>query len=231
MGFTFAGALAVTGALWFSSSAIGQNRPANDQKGRVREAVLEAKASGRSEIEILAPKITPPGVDSLYVIGDRYSVIIAQPVKILTTLSSDGNLIETWYKLKVSELITKQPSVPQEPPLGQYAPLEILPVGAGEALLPSDAGEITIDGIRVIQRSAFGFRLQLNHSYVLCVYLESSGAIAQLAALTEGVFEIDSDGSSLLPMGRQDHPLVKDIHQRTGNSLEFLRKVLQEQRR
>lgn len=169
MGFTFAGALAVSGALWLISSAIGQNRPANNQKGRVREAVLEAKASGRSEIEILAPKITPPGVDSLYVIRDQYSVIIAQPVKILTTLSSDGNLIETWYKLKVSELITKQPSVPQAPPLGQYAPPEILPVGAGEILLPSDAGEVTIDGIRVIERSAFGFRLQLNHSYVLSI--------------------------------------------------------------
>jgi hypothetical protein len=191
--------------------------------------VLEAKASGRSEIEILAPKITPPGVDSLYVIGDRYSVIIAQPVKILTTLSSDGNLIVTWYKLKVSELITKQPSVPQGPSLEQYAPAEMLPVGADDVLLPSDAGEVTIKGIRVIELSAIGFRLQPNHRYVLSVYLESSGAIAQLAALTEGVFEIDSDGSSLLPMRRQDHPLVKDIHQRTGNSLEFLRKVLREQ--
>jgi len=58
-------------------------------------------------------------VDSLYTIGARYSVIIAQPVKIVTTLRSDGNLIVTWYKLKVTELITKQPSVPQEPPLGQ----------------------------------------------------------------------------------------------------------------
>lgn len=231
MGFTFASTLAVTGALWFISSGIGQNGPANDQKGRVREAVLEAKASGRSKIEILAPMITPPSVDSLFTIGDRYSVIIARPLKIATALTSDGNVIMRWYKLKVSEVITKQPSVSRGPSLEQYAPPEMLPVGADEVLLPSDGGEMTFNGITVIQRSAIGFRLQPNHSYVLCVYLESSGAIAQLAAMTEGVFEIDSDGSSLLPMGGQDHPLVKDIHQRTGNSLEFLRKVLQEQRR
>lgn len=219
------------GSLLFISSAICQNSAPGDLKGRVREAVLEARASGRSEIKIAPLKITPPGVDSLYTIGDRYSVIIARPLKIATALTTDGNVIMRWYKLKVSEVITKQPSVPQEPSLEQYAPPEMLPVGADEVLLPHSGGEMTFNGITVIQPSAIGFRLQLNHSYVLSAYLKSSGAIAQLAALTEGVFEIDSDGSSLLPMGRQDHPLVKDIYQRTGNSLEFLRKVLQEQRR
>ena len=65
---------------------------------------------------------------------------------------------------------------------------------------------------------------------MLTVYLEFSGAYAALASMTNGAFELQSDGS-ILPMGHKDHPLVKDIYVRTGNNLEFLRKALKEQRR
>jgi hypothetical protein len=107
MGFTSVRARGVTGSLLFISSAACQNSATDEVKGRVREAVLEAKASGRSQIQIPTPLITPTSVDSLYTVGEQYSVIVGQPLQIVTALTADG-YIRTWYKFKVSEVLTKQ---------------------------------------------------------------------------------------------------------------------------
>src|SRR6516225_581500 len=224
----FVGVLAVTGSFLLIADAAAQAGPRDEVKGRVREAVLEAKASGRSQIQIPAPLITPPGVDSLYTVGEQYSVIVGQPLQIVTALTADG-YIETWYKFKVSEVLTKQPSVPVEP-LEQYAPAALLPLGADEVLLSSAGGSIVSEGVTVVERPQYEFRFRLDRQYVLTVYLELSGTYAALASMTDGAFELQSDGS-ILPMGHKDHPLVKDIYVRTGNNLEFLRKALKEQRR
>ena len=87
MGFTIASALAMTGSLLFISSGACQNSAADELKGKVREAVLEAKASDRSQIQILAPLITPTFVDSLYTVGEQYTVIVGQPLQIVTALT------------------------------------------------------------------------------------------------------------------------------------------------
>jgi hypothetical protein len=195
----------------------------------VREAVLEAKASGRSQIQILAPLITPTSVDSLYTVGEQYTVIVGQPLQIVTAVTIDG-YIGTWYKFKVSELLTKQPDVPMGPSLESYSPAVLLPLSADEVLLSSASGSIVSEGITVVERSPYEFRLRLDRQYVLIVYLESSARFAALASMSDGLFELQSDGS-ILPMGHKDHPLVKDIFVRTGNNLEFLRKALKEQRR
>lgn len=196
----------------------------------MREAVLEAKASGRSQIQIPAPLITPTGVDSLYTVGERYTVIVGQPLQIVTAVAADG-YIATWYKFKVSEVLTKQPAVPMEPSLEEFAlPAVLLPLGADEVLLSSAGGSIVSEGITVVERSPYEFRLRLDRQYVLTVYLEASGAIAERASTSDGFFELQPDGS-MLPMGRKDLPLAKDIYVRTGNGLEFLRRALKEQRR
>jgi hypothetical protein len=231
MGFTRASTVAVTGSLLLISSALSQNSATDDWKGRVREAVLEAKASRRSQIEIVPPQITPPSVDNLFTIGERYSVIVVQPLQIATSVTTDGSVIMSWYKLKISDVLTKQPTVPSKPLIEQFGPPAILlPLGADEVLVGVDGGSIVSEGVTVLQHSPFDFRLQLNRQYVLTVYLEASGAIATLASMSDGAFELQPDGS-IRPLGHKDHPLVKDIYVRTGNRLEFLREALKEQRR
>ena len=229
MGFTIAGALAMTGSLLFISSGACQNSAADELKGKVREAVLEAKASGRSQIQILAPLITPTFVDSLYTVGEQYTVIVGQPLQIVTALTVDG-YIRTWYKFRVSEVLTKQPHVPMEPLEEFSSPAVLLPLAADEVLVPCAGGSIVSEGITVVERDPYEFRLRLDRQYVLTVYLEASGAIAARASTSDGFFELQADGS-ILPMGRKDLPLAKDIYVRTGNSLEFLRRALKEQRR
>ena len=151
MRFTIA-ALAMTGSLLFISSGACQNSAADELKGKVREAVLEAKASGRSQIQILAPLITPTFVDSLYTVGERYTVIVGEPLQIVTALTVDG-YIRTWYKFKVSEVLTKQPHVPMEPSLEEVSPPAVLlPLGADEVLLSSAGGSIVSEGITVVER-------------------------------------------------------------------------------
>jgi hypothetical protein len=220
----------MTGSLLFISSGACQNSATDEIKGKVREAVLDAKASGRSQIQILAPLITPTFVDSLYTVGEQYTVIVGQPLQIVTAVAVDG-YIRTWYKFKVSEVLRKQPDVPTEPALEEHAPpAALLPLGADEVLLSSAGGSIVSEGITVVERSPYEFRLRLDRQYVLTVYLESSGAIAARASTSDGFFELQADGS-ILPMGRTDLPLAKDIYVRTGNSLEFLRRAVKEQRR
>jgi hypothetical protein len=115
----FVGALSVTGSFLLIAHAAGQAGPRDELKGRLREAVLEAKASGRSQIQIPAPQITPPFVDNLFTVRERYTVIVGQPLQIVTSARADGNVITTWYKLKVSEVVTKQPTVHTELSLEQ----------------------------------------------------------------------------------------------------------------
>ena len=228
----FAGALAVTGSFLLVAHAAGQAGPRDELKGRLREAVLEAKASGRSQIEIPAPQITPPFVDNLFTVRERYTVIVGQPLQIVASSTADGNAIITWYKLKVSEVVTKQPTVRSEPSLEQSGPpVALLPLAIDEVLVGVSGGNVVSDGVTILQHSPFDPRLQLNRQYVLTVYLQASGAIASLAALNDGVFELQSDGSTIVPIGHKNYPLVKDIYARTGNDLEFLRKVLKEMRR
>jgi hypothetical protein len=143
MGFTRASTVAVTGSLLLVSSALSQNSATDDLKGRVREAVLEAKASRRSQIEIVPPQITPPSVDNLFTIGERYSVIVVQPLQIATSVTTDGSVIMSWYKLKISDVLTKQPTVPSKPRLEQFGPPAILlPLGADEVPVGVDGGSI-----------------------------------------------------------------------------------------
>jgi hypothetical protein len=228
----FVGALAVTGSFLLIADAAGQTGPRDELKGWLRELVLKAKASGRSQIEIPAPQITPPFVDNLFTVGEQYTVIIGQPTQIVTSVAANRRVITTWYKLKVSEVVTKQPTVPSEPSLEQFGlSAALLPLATDEVLVGVDGGSIVSDGVTVLQHSPYDPRLQLNRQYVLTVYLEGSGAIASLAALNDGVFELQSDGSTMVPIGHKNYPLVKDIYIRTGNNLEFLRKALKEQRR
>jgi hypothetical protein len=228
----FVSALAVTGSFLLIADAAGQAGPRDELNGWLRELVLEAKASGRSQIEIPAPQITPPFVDNLFTVGERYTVIVGQPSQIVISVAANRREITTWYKLKVSEVVTKQPTVPSEPSLEQFGPLAaLLPLATDEVLVGVDGGSIVSDGVTVLQHSPYDPRLQLNRQYVLTVYLEGSGAIAGLAALNNGVFELQSDGSTMVPIGNKNYPLVKDIYVRTGNNLEFLRKALKEQRR
>jgi hypothetical protein len=64
----------------------------NDVKGRVREAVLEAKIRGRCQIEVLLTPLMTPTVDSLSSIGEDDSNLDAQPVRIVTPTACDGNI-------------------------------------------------------------------------------------------------------------------------------------------
>jgi len=232
MGFTFLRALAVTGSFLYITNAVAQAGPWDGLNGRLREAVLEAKASGRSQIVLPAPQILPPFVDNLFTVREQYTVIVGQPLQIVTSVAADGNVITTWYKLKVIEVVTKQPTVASETSLEQFGPPRaLLPLGTDEVLVGVDGGSIISDGVTILQHPPFEFRVQLNRRYVFTVYLEASGAIASLAALNNGVFELQADGSTIVPMGRKEYPLVKDIYVRTGNNLEFLRRALQEMRR
>jgi len=228
----FSRTVAVTGSLLLISSAISQDGARGELRGRLREAVLEAKASGRSQVRIPAVQITPASVNSLFTIRESYTVVVAQPQQIVMAPTADGNGITTWYKLKVSEMVTKQPVVSSEPSLGQLeVPAGLLPIGPDEVLMAMSGGSIVAQGVTVLQGSPFNLRLEPNREYVLCLYLQWSGALADLASLSDGAFELQPDGSTILPLGHKEHPLVRDVYVRTGNSLEFLRQALQEQRR
>jgi hypothetical protein len=93
------------------------------------------------QIQILSPLITPTFVDRLYTVGEQYTVIVGQPLQIVTALTVAG-YIRTWYKFKVSEVLTKQPHVPMEPLEEFWPPAALLPLGSDELLLSSVGGSI-----------------------------------------------------------------------------------------
>ena len=223
---TIVATLAVGGA--FAQPLRGAEAKRERPVGRIAEAVLEAKAARVSEIEIPPPPYLPTGVDSLDAIAQNYSVFVARPIAIVVSPAADSSTIVTWYKLKVQSTVIRQAAVSRDG-LPPGVPPELLPVARDEVLLPYTGGRIVVEGIIIKQQPHHGFHLDLTKDYVLSLFLESSGAVANLAAGPDGVFAVDSDGM-LTPMGRSDHPLVQEVHVRQWDKLEFLRSSLRERK-
>lgn len=56
---------------------------------------------------------------------------------------------------------------------------------------------------------------------------EAGGTIASLAAMSDGAFLLQPDGT-LKPLGRVNRPLVRDVETRFSNRLDFLRPYLKQ---
>jgi hypothetical protein len=133
----------------------------------------------------------------------------------------DADDVNTWYKFRISELLTEQPNNSLEA-LTDRVPQDLLPLQPEEFLIVRNGGKIVVDGVTVTETPRNDLSFDTLHRYVLFLYFESSSKIASLAADRASVFLITAEGE-LAALTKRPHPLVNDIQVQYNNRLDWLR--------
>ena len=215
---------ALLSSLLAVSSASAQSGDPPKADGRLRQAVLEAKANSLTQIRIPPPASLPTGVDDIDTVAADYTVIVARPVQtIVSTVDSES--IVTWYKVKAEETVIRQANVSADRLPELKIPPELLPLAANEFVMREAGGAVTIDGITVDEPRPINLGFIPGQRFLLFLDLEAGGTFAALAALGDGVYFVAPDGT-LRPLARPDRPLVREVETRFSNRLDFLRPYL-----
>jgi hypothetical protein len=132
--------------------------------------------------------------------------------------------IVTWNKFTIDEVLSEATELPCPGCAPQDPPSSLLPLQAGEFLIPKTGGTVNIDGIEVEQIDAAFPAYEPNQKYLLLINLYPSGT-AQTVGGPVGVFKI-LQNDKVLPLRESEHRIRKDFKEKYGNSLAELRKHL-----
>jgi hypothetical protein len=90
----------------------------------------------------------------------------------------DGPSLIIWYKFKVANYLLKQKTISTDP-LPRTVPQTLTPLRHNEVLVPIAGGEVRVQNMSVKQANPHHFVLREGSSYILIVFLESSGAVSE----------------------------------------------------
>ena len=215
--------LSVAACLIFSATS-ADAQSASESGDRVSEVAAQAKQQGKQNAEIPPKLVTPTSVASLTEVAKDYSVVIATPTQLLSKPTQTG--IDTWIKFRLDETIITQDVIDTTDILTS-APTALLPIQGNEFLVMLSGGRVFVDGVSVVQKITDNISFKLRQRYLLFVYFDTGGNNARLAALANGVFSIDSQGT-LASLGLARHSLVREVNLRFHNKLDELRPALRQ---
>lgn len=187
------------------------------KRGTVAIALEDAKATGKKEVQLLAPIPYYASVNSLDDALSHYTTVLAEPVRCESRISTDSRNIETWCKFHVLDYLS-EPEVLSKcnSCLSQTGvPAELLPINDDEVLVPKNGGTIVSDDIKVTANDSFYPPLKLNQQYFLFLSLDRHTRIASIELGPKGVLAVGNDGDleGINPLNSQ---LAKDLKSRYG---------------
>jgi hypothetical protein len=204
-----------------SGQQFGGAKETGEKEGRLHNLVKSAREHGEAKVVLPTVLILPTGLSSVEEIFDDYSLVVAKLVDAVTTVDSSGDKIITWHKVRVSDWLARQKATSGDSYDGNI-PQQLLPLSQDELIFYTDGGTLEIDGVTVEQGSPQSSHLRPDTPYLFILFLENPPGIASLAAEANGVFAISSEGT-FSTLGNPEHDLVKDMRQRYGERLDFLR--------
>lgn len=215
--------LAATGNPWQQKQSAP---PERDHYSRIAVAIEQAKAAGIHEITLSSPLVMKSAVRTVNDLIRDYSLLRVTVVD-GTSVVDDQN-VQTWYKLSVLDVLSRQAQVRQRS-LPPDTPRPLLPLGGSEVLFVITGGTAVVDGITVTESPVdAGLVLHKDRQYVGGFLLDSSGQLARTAALTASLYELNNN-EDLTPLGSPEHPLVRDFRDYLGNRLTALRNTISRQ--
>ena len=215
-------AAAVVGVVRSASTI--QKKPV-PYKDRLKWYAKEAKNKGQQKVRVPAPLTEYLGGAGGISAEEAFSystVVVAHLVSKQSTYSDAD--ITTWNKFVIDETISQAKILMWPGWVPPSPPATVLPLSAGEFLLPKTGGTANIDGVEVQQFVADYPEYELDQKYVLLITLYPSGA-ARTFGGPIGVFKI-LPNDKLAPISESEHKVRKDFKDMFGNSLDQLRKHL-----
>lgn len=186
-----------------------------------RNKLDRAKADGTNEIDLYTTAIPFP-IKSLQEIINEYSLVRVKVIDKEIAVGEESLSLTTWCKLAVIEVLHPQAEMDSNF-LPQEIPDRLLPVRDSEAVVALTGGEITVDGVRIVNTAGKDdFDLSKNQEYLLFAHLESSGKFILPIQGSAGAYRIEKN--TLVPLEkRSDHPIVREIRELYNNDLDSFR--------
>ena len=196
--------------------------------GTLKGRILDAKAEGLDEVQ-LSVLICGWDIGNLREALQRDTVMLADVVDKKTFAYRDD--LKTWYRFKIVNTLSEKP----RPKYATYSwfpdpPEEMKPLDEGEFVMVETNGQMEIEGVRVTQRSN-SVRYSVGSTYLIFLYLDRVKRVAVRAGTEPtGVFLVGKDGTFKAYID-SPHPLRDQLARRFGNSVENLRRALQNRAR
>jgi hypothetical protein len=222
--------------LWQYPRVFGQNPSSNrerldriDKQRVVHDYYLneieDARAQGKKELILPAGVATPLPELSLEELLNKYSLLRVKVLDKETTVDESGADIQTWFKLEILETLQKQEKI-RDKPLRDEMPSRLLPLLPSESLLVVQGGLINVDGITVVRKVCIDeVMYRLNEEYIIVGDLDYGGKVITPASGAAGVFQVRN--SILKSFGPERHRLVREIKDKFGDDLAYLRADVQ----
>ena len=222
------------GLLLIASSAM---RPAQLQEDSTRQHVyrgatlksraVEAKAQGKRQVIVGVPSDIPQIVPSLDHALANFLVIVGRPIAMQTVVEHDADIV-TWYKFHIACTLSNRPHrlslVTLDVLSDEMKPTELLPIAKDEIVVIRRGGTLIVDGVTITARNPHFPPFDTSKAYLLFLYNSPDG-LAYVGMEAAGTFEIEND--TLLPFGLDDHPVVQDMKNLYGNSLNRAQQSIQ----
>ena len=215
-------AAAVVGVVRTASTILRKPVPYKD---RLKWYANEAKNKGQQKVRVPGPLIEYLGDAGTISVEEAFSYSTVVVVHLVSKQStySDAD-ITTWNKFAIDETLSEAKHIMCPGCVLPSPPATLLPLSAGEFLLPKTGGTANIDGVEVQQFLEDYPEYELNQKYVLLITLYLSG-IARTFGGPVGVFKV-LPNDKLAPISESEHKVRKDFKDVFGNSLDQIRKHL-----
>lgn len=189
----------------------------DDDRGTIAWHVRQAKANGRSHVDLPAAIGVSAHVGSLDEALAHYTVVVARPVA-STVRMPDKYGIVTWWRLAILDRLNVRPLSDFEP---DQIPTELLPLAADEIVITQHGGTIQVDDVTVTLKDKNYPLLSSQHTYLLFLKLDPSGKVGWVQLGGDGIFEITAD-RQIAPLTPRTTRFRDDVHLLTSGSLDRL---------
>jgi len=209
-----------------SSPSVVRAQQGQPAEGSLRWYAQQAHASGQSNFSLSISTNSLIANDLNEAISNN-SIVVGQLIAQQSVWYDDPDTIYTWNKFQLTETLTQKPYVPCEGcTFSPTPPPELLPLQAGQVLVPLVGGNAVIDDV--------AFDLQVNNvsslvygqKYLLFLNLNPDTSIGSTRA--QGIVLVNSDNSFasvlLMPEGETE-PIIYGLVTQYG-SLTQLRNAL-----
>jgi hypothetical protein len=212
-----------------STMPAAEAQASSPDPGSLRWYAQKAFAAGDTNFQLILSPRTPRASDLNQAISN-YSIVVGQLITQKSVWYDPPDAIYTWYKFSVSETLTQKPYTPcASCTFTPTPPADLLPLQAGQILLPLPGGSAMIDNV-VVETNIedFGGMVQ-GEKYLLFLNLDTNQQ-GVVPIGPQGVLHVNSDGTfapvMMLAQGEFE-PVSSGLTTQYGNSLIQLRAASQ----
>jgi hypothetical protein len=193
--------------------------------GSLEALAQNCAANGIQSIDINTMLWEYEGINGIDDAVSKYTAIVAHPVSSTSYVwSSELQIIGTWYKFAVTETLSQRPHIPCDA-CNTDPPASLLPVTAGQLLVPKYGGSVIISGVTINSIDTDFPAYQTSQSYLIFLDVDQAKGVGNVGGGGVAVFAISGNGV-LTPALSTRSALAEDISQRYGNSLTAFRAAL-----